>query len=58
MLTPREKEVFDLLAKGVTNREIANMLNLSAGTIRVYLSTIYQKLGVKSRSQAILLAKK
>ncbi|CAM5207187.1 Helix-turn-helix transcriptional regulator OS=Lysinibacillus sphaericus OX=1421 GN=LS41612_15295 PE=4 SV=1 [Lysinibacillus sphaericus] len=58
VLTPREKEVFDLLAKGVTNREIANMLNLSAGTIRVYLSTIYQKLGVKSRSQAILLAKK
>lgn len=58
VLTPREKEVFDLLANGVTNREIADMLNLSAGTIRVYLSTIYQKLGVKSRSQAILLAKK
>ncbi|WP_432703255.1 LuxR C-terminal-related transcriptional regulator [Lysinibacillus sphaericus] len=58
VLTPREKEVFDLLANGVTNREIADMLNLSTGTIRVYLSTIYQKLGVKSRSQAILLAKK
>ena len=57
-LTPREKEVFDLLANGVSNREIAQLLNLSDGTVRVYLSTIYQKLGVKSRAQAILLTKK
>lgn len=58
LLTPREKDVFDLLAKGITNREIAEQLNLSEGTVRVYLSTIYSKLGVNSRAKAILLTKK
>lgn len=58
ILTPREKELLNLLANGVTNREIAKLLNLSDGTVRVYLSTIYQKLGVKSRTQAILHSKK
>ena len=58
LLTPREKDVFDLLAKGITNREIAEQLYLSEGTVRVYLSTIYSKLGVNSRAKAILLTKK
>ena len=58
LLTRREKDVFDLLAKGITNREIAEQLNLSEGTVRVYLSTIYSKLGVNSRAKAILLTKK
>ncbi|QDQ02167.1 hypothetical protein FOH38_17645 [Lysinibacillus fusiformis] len=57
LLTPREQEVFNLLADGVTNREIAEKLNLSEGTVRVYLSTIYSKLGVNSRTKAILLKK-
>ncbi|MER2262887.1 MAG: LuxR C-terminal-related transcriptional regulator [Psychrobacillus sp.] len=54
-LTPREMEVYKLLVDGKTNREIANHLFLSEGTIRVYLTTIYSKLGVTSRSKAILL---
>jgi len=58
LLTPREKEVYELLVNGGSNREIAKLLNLSEGTVRVYLSTIYQKLDVKSRAQAIVLAKK
>ncbi|MFJ7734768.1 LuxR C-terminal-related transcriptional regulator [Lysinibacillus sp. NPDC097287] len=57
ILTPREQEVFNLLAEGVTNREIAEQLDLSEGTVRVYLSTIYSKLGVKSRTKAILFKK-
>ncbi|MCM3356605.1 response regulator transcription factor [Psychrobacillus sp. MER TA 171] len=54
-LTPRELEVFQLLVDGATNKEIAQKLFLSEGTIRVYLTTIYSKLGVKSRAKAILL---
>ncbi len=53
LLTSREQEIFDLLANGNTNREIANHLHLSEGTVRVYVSTIYSKLGVNSRAKAI-----
>ncbi len=55
-LTPREKEVLQLLSSGASNREIATALFLTEGTVRVYLSTIYGKLGVHSRTQAVLLA--
>lgn len=57
ILTPREMDVLQLLASGASNREIASQLFLSEGTIRVYLTTIYSKLEVQSRTQAILLAK-
>ncbi|WOV88063.1 LuxR C-terminal-related transcriptional regulator [Sporosarcina oncorhynchi] len=55
LLTPREKEVYDLLTDGITNREIAEQLFLSEGTVRVYLTSIYSKIGVDSRAKAILL---
>lgn len=58
LLTPRENEVYNLLANGFSNREIAEQLDLSEGTVRVYLSAIYSKLGVNSRAKAILLKKK
>lgn len=54
-LTTREQEIFTLLSKGASNKEIAEQLFLSEGTVRVYLSGIYSKLGVKNRAQAILL---
>lgn len=57
ILTPREKDVLQLLVSGASNREIASQLTLSEGTIRVYLTNIYSKLEVQSRTQAILLAK-
>ena len=56
-LTPRERDVLNLLTSGATNSEIADKLVLSKGTVRVYLSTIYGKLGVNSRTQAVLVAK-
>ena len=56
-LTPREQDVLTLLASGATNSEIADQLALSEGTVRVYLSTIYSKLGVNSRTKAVLVAK-
>nr|WP_276612732.1 LuxR C-terminal-related transcriptional regulator [Psychrobacillus vulpis] len=54
-LTPREKEVFTLLVDGATNREIAERLFLSEGTVRVYLTTIYSRLGVNFRAKVMLI---
>jgi len=55
ILSAREQEIFSLLSAGASNKEIAEQLFLSEGTIRVYLSAIYSKLGVKNRAQALLL---
>lgn len=52
-LTPREYTLIHLLKEGASNSEMAVKLGLSEGTIRVYLSTIYSKLGVTSRAKAI-----
>ena len=56
-LTPRELEVLDLLAAGLSNRQIAAKLVLSEGTVKFYVHTIMQKLGVHSRTQALLIAR-
>lgn len=53
-LSPGETEVLSLLARGMSNREIAQHLYLSEKTVRNRLSVIFHKLGVKNRSQAIL----
>jgi len=51
-LTQREREILGLLADGLTNREIANRLYLSYGTIKWYNKQLYRKLGVSNRTQA------
>jgi predicted ATPase/DNA-binding CsgD family transcriptional regulator len=53
LLTEREVEILGLAASGLTNRDIAEELILSTGTVKWYLSQIYSKLGVNSRTQAI-----
>jgi DNA-binding NarL/FixJ family response regulator len=55
-LTPRERSVLELLAQGRSNRQIANRLGLTEGTVKGYLTTIFDKLGVVDRTQAALLA--
>lgn len=55
-LSEREAEVLRLLAKGLTNRQIAERLFLAEGTVKNYVSTILQKLGVDDRTQAALRA--
>jgi DNA-binding NarL/FixJ family response regulator len=55
-LTERELEVLKLLAKGLSNQEIADTLKLSEGTVRNYLSTLFSKLGVSDRTKAAVLA--
>jgi len=54
-LTMREEEIALLLVKGLTNREIANNLFLTEGTVKNYISTIYSKIGTRSRAEAVLL---
>jgi LuxR family transcriptional regulator, maltose regulon positive regulatory protein len=51
-LTPRESEVHDLLAQGLTNEEIARALYISLSTTKVHVKHIYEKLGVRSRLEA------
>lgn len=52
-LTDRESQVLELVAEGKTTKEIAAELYLSAGTVRNYISTILDKLGVGNRIEAI-----
>lgn len=55
-LTERERDVLRLVAKGLNNKEIANELFISIGTVKNYISSIYEKIGVKERSKAIMYA--
>lgn len=54
IVTIREKEIFDLLIINYTTKEISEELNISEKTVRNHISNVMQKLGVKSRSQAII----
>lgn len=56
-LTPREREVLDRMATGVANAVIASTLHLSPKTLSNHISSIFSKLGVESRSEAIILAR-
>ena len=55
-LTPREREVFHLLALGLTGREAAERLQISHDTVRTHVRNVIVKLGAKTRGQAIALA--
>jgi DNA-binding CsgD family transcriptional regulator len=52
-LSPREREVLDLLARGYLYKEIAESLQISVPTVNTYIRRIYEKLHVRSRSQAV-----
>lgn len=56
LLSEREKEVLGLLGKGLSNAEISARIYLSEGTVRNYVSSIFEKLGVEDRTQAAVLA--
>jgi ATP/maltotriose-dependent transcriptional regulator MalT len=55
-LSAREKEVLSLLAQGMSNPEIGQVLFISPGTVKVHVRHIFEKLGVKSRAAAALRA--
>lgn len=56
-LTDREKEMLEMVAKGLDNTHIGAKLSLADQTVRNYLSRIYTKLGVSSRAEAIVWAR-
>ena len=56
-LTEREQEILALIADGLTNREIGDRLYISPGTVKAHSSSIYGKLGVHSRTQAVARAR-
>lgn len=56
-LSPREQQILELVAQGMTNREIAESLVLSRYTVECHIKKIYQKMDVSSRTKAIHLAR-
>jgi DNA-binding NarL/FixJ family response regulator len=55
-LTPRELEVLRLLARGLSNAELASALRLSDATVKTHVARILSKLGLRDRAQAIVVA--
>jgi two-component system, NarL family, nitrate/nitrite response regulator NarL len=55
-LTPRERELVDLVRQGLRNRDIAAKLGVTEGTVKVYLHAIFDKLGVDNRTELAMRA--
>lgn len=54
ILTPKEKQIFDLLIQNYSTKEIAYELHISDKTVRNHISNVLLKLGVKGRAQAVV----
>ncbi|HAA84346.1 MAG TPA: hypothetical protein DCE01_06155 [Thermodesulfobacterium commune] len=52
-LTPKEKEIISLVCKGLSNKQIADKLNISEQTVKAHLNRIFRKLNVQSRTQLV-----
>jgi DNA-binding CsgD family transcriptional regulator len=56
-ITPRELEILELIAAGLSNREIADRLCVSENTVKTHSSRLFDKLGARRRTQAVQLGK-
>jgi DNA-binding NarL/FixJ family response regulator len=56
-LTEREREVLEMIARGLSNDDIAQRLAISTKTVRNHVTTIFAKLGVTTRAQAIVMSR-
>ncbi|HEY0701343.1 MAG TPA: response regulator transcription factor [Candidatus Acidoferrales bacterium] len=56
-ITPREIEILELIAQGLSNREIAEKLFVSENTVKTHSSRVFDKLGAKRRTQAVQFGK-
>jgi len=54
-LTQRQKDVLELLVQGSSNKEIARKLNLSSGTVKIHIASLFKSLGVKNRAAAAVV---
>jgi DNA-binding NarL/FixJ family response regulator len=52
VLTPRQRDVLDLLVQGRSNKEIARLLDLGEGTVKIHLAALFRNLGVRNRAAA------
>jgi DNA-binding CsgD family transcriptional regulator len=52
-LTPREREVLDMLAEGLSNKEIAWRMKISGHTVKFHVASIFAKLNVSTRTEAV-----
>jgi DNA-binding NarL/FixJ family response regulator len=57
-LTQRERQIFELLAEGLTNQAIADRIGLTENTVKHYMTPLLHKLGVSNRTEAAILARK
>jgi len=57
-LTPQERRILELIAEGMTNRQIGEQLFLAEKTVKNYVTSILSKLGMERRTQAAVLASK
>ena len=53
-LSPREQQIARALAEGLSNKEVANRLNIAERTVKAHLSSIFEKIGVRDRLQLVL----
>ena len=56
-ITPREREILELMADGLSNREIANRLFVSENTVKTHSSRVFDKLNARRRTQAVQIAR-
>jgi len=57
-LTPREREVIDLICQGLRNKEVSDRLHISLATVSHHLTSVYSKLGVSDRTSLVIFAAK
>ena len=50
LLTPRQRDVFELIVQGMSNKEIARSLQLAEGTVKIHIKALFAKLGVRRRA--------
>lgn len=55
-LTARQKEILDSVTRGLTNKDIARMLNISPSGVKAHLSAIFEKIGAADRAEAVAIA--
>ncbi len=56
-ITPRELEILELIAEGLSNKEIAERVHVSQNTVKTHSSRVFDKLGARRRTQAVQLGK-